>query len=99
MAGQLPRLEERSPIDALHQFRQRVVGQCGDTELWRAGRGHCRPVDLQPVAARGLQRDLAILLLPVSATLPDSLVLDAQLPGKFLLQSVAQQAADDADGA
>ncbi len=96
VAGQLPGLEERRPVDPRHQVLERVI-----VEHRQAGRaGHRRhrgaPVDGQPVPPRIRER-LPPLLRPVAAPLlPHVAILLAGVRDEAVAEGIAQQVAGHA---
>ena len=94
-ARQLPRLEERRPVDVLDQVGEREVAERRDPGRARLGRRGRVPVDDQAALASLLHRDASRVAL--GAAIADLGVLLARAREERLAAVVAQERRRDAD--
>src|SRR5665213_158754 len=79
-AVQLPGLEERRPVDEIHQLGDRIIGQrLGADEAWLWRHIGARPVELERVAARLAKRQPGFFFLGARMSGRDLGVFAAQL--------------------
>ncbi len=100
LSGQLPGREERRPVDIGHELGEPDVGERRGAERARLGRQiAAAPVEFQRVAARGGERDAALLLFAARMAVGDAGIFGAQVGDIAVALLARQERRGDADRA
>ena len=97
-ALQLPGLEEGRPVDVGHELGQLVALEGARADQLGNGRRVARPVDLEAVVARGLQRQARLLGLALEVGIADLDVVRAHALAVAWAIGLRHQARHHADG-